>query len=117
MSLQEQKTVLIIDENPLHMTMLSGRLRGSGFETLFVESGAKALPKAKQAAPDIILLDVLLPDMDGFEVCRALKTDPTTKNIPVIFISALTSPADKIKGFKLGAVDYLTKPLQAEERL
>jgi signal transduction histidine kinase len=84
---------------------------------MIARSGPSALQKAQYAPPDLILLDVLMPDMDGFETCQRLKADEHTKDIPVIFMTSLTSPEDKVKGFEMGAVDYVTKPLHQEEVL
>ncbi len=111
-----KKSVLIVDDTPGSLAILVEYLRGSGFETLVAESGEAALEQTDQKQPDIILLDVLMPGgIDGFETCRRLKADPTTKNIPVIFTTGLANPVDKLKGLKLGAVDYIIKPLQCEE--
>ena len=80
-------------------------------------NGRKALEFVKKKPPDIILLDIMMPEMDGLEVCRQLKREETTRDIPVIFISALTETADKLKGFHAGGVDYITKPFHKEEVL
>ncbi len=92
-------------------------LRGFGFNVLVAEDGESALAQANHARPDVILLETVMAGSDGFEICHRLKANEETKNIPVIFISALSHPVDKIKAFTAGAVDYITKPLQCEEVL
>jgi len=115
-NVSRDKTILMI-ANPNNWGLLFDYLVGSGFGVKIALKGEKALPKARDFQPDIILLDVLLPGIDGFETCRLLKAQEPTKNIPVIFIDARNSPVDKMRGFSLGAVDYITKPLQSEEML
>ncbi|MCZ0900324.1 response regulator, partial [Microcoleus sp. HI-ES] len=88
-----------------------------GFKVLVARDGQSALQKVEYAAPDLILLDVLMPGIDGFETCRRLKANDSTRDIPVIFMTALADTVDKVKGLSLGAVDYITKPLQHEEVL
>ncbi len=112
-----QNTILVVDDAPTNMKMLFRLLGARGYKVLTAQDGETAMEKARNAKPDLILLDVMMPGMDGFEVCRRLKNDPKVRDIPVIFMTALTDKADKIKGFKRGAVDYVTKPLQMEEVL
>ena len=112
---QAKSTILIIDDNATNLGVLTGYLRGHGFELMIARNGADGIAKARLGQPDLILLDVMMPDLDGFEVCRRLKADTATNEIPVIFITALDSVEDKVKGFAAGGVDYLTKPLQKEE--
>jgi len=112
-----QYTILIVDDNPANLGLLTDYLRGHHFRILVARNGQSALSKLEYVKPDIILLDVMMPDIDGFETCRRLKADPTTKDIPVIFMTALSESSDKVKAFKLGASDYVTKPLQYEEVL
>jgi signal transduction histidine kinase len=88
-----------------------------GFKVLVAQEGTRAIQKAKYAKPDLILLDVMMPGINGFETCQLLKTDEETREIPVIFMTALADTVDKVKGFKLGAADYITKPIQHEEVL
>ncbi len=114
---EKQDTILIVDDNPTNLGVLFDYLRGAGFKVLIAEDGNGALQRAKYAEPDIILLDVLMPGIDGFETCRQLKQNDKTRDIPVIFMTALTETVDKVKGFQLGAVDYVTKPLQYDEVL
>jgi len=92
-------------------------LTQTGFKVLVAKEGKAALKKAEYAHPDLILLDVMMPGMDGFEVCRILKSQESTQDIPVVFMTALSDTVDKVKGFSLGAVDYITKPIQHEEAL
>lgn len=107
---QEKNTVLIVDDAPENITVLGALLR-SDYTVRIATSGEKALQIINSDnAPDLILLDVMMPGMDGYEVCTQIKANPLTKNIPVIFITAKTSEADEVKGFELGAVDYITKP-------
>ncbi len=109
--------VLVIDDNTTNIDVIASYLQRTGFETIVARNGKMGLKRAKFSQPDLILLDVMMPDIDGFETCRRLKLDNDTKNIPVIFITALSSVEDKIKGFAVGGVDYITKPLQQEEVL
>ncbi|ALF53295.1 response regulator receiver protein [Nostoc piscinale CENA21] len=110
--------VLVVDDNPNNLQVLSSFLDESSFEVWAVRSGEKALQKLNNNnLPDLILLDVMMPGMDGFETCQHLKNDPRSENIPVIFMTALSETADKVKGLRLGAVDYITKPFQHEEVL
>jgi two-component system sensor histidine kinase/response regulator len=107
--------ILIVDDAPANLELLAEMLRTRGYEPRPVTSGAQALATAQADPPDLILLDVRMPEMDGFEVCARLKADERLKEIPVIFITALTETEDKVKAFSLGAVDYLSKPFQVEE--
>ncbi len=109
--------VLIVDDTPANLRLLAGILGEAGYQVRPVRDGRMALSAAQSNLPDIILLDIMMPEMDGYEVCRQLKADEKTKDIPVIFISALDDVHDKVKSFSLGAVDYVTKPFQTEEVL
>lgn len=113
----EQNTILAVDDNPANLGLLSDFLYGVGFEVLTARSGAVAIKRAQYTQPDLILLDVMMPEMDGFEVCRQLKANPDTATIPIIFMTALADVSNKSKGFELGAVDYITKPFHQEEVL
>jgi light-regulated signal transduction histidine kinase (bacteriophytochrome) len=113
----EKGTILIVDDTPTNLEVLFDFLSNAGFRVLFAEDGESALEKAHYALPDLILLDILMPGIDGFETCRRLKQSESTQAIPVIFLTALTETVDKVKGFSLGAVDFITKPLQYEEVL
>ena len=109
--------VLAVDDNPANLGLLFDVLDDSGFEVLVAQSGESALKRAEATLPEIVLLDIMMPDIDGFETCRRLKANEATRHIPVIFMTAVTGTADKVKGFELGAVDYITKPIQPEEVL
>lgn len=111
----ETGTILVVDDTPTNLEVLFDFLNEAGFKVLFAEDGESALAKASYATPDLILLDILMPGMDGFETCRRLKANEITQSIPVIFLTALNDTVDKVKGFTLGAVDFITKPLQYEE--
>jgi signal transduction histidine kinase len=110
-------TILIIDDNPNNLGVIVDYLGEYGFEIVVAKNGEIGLKRAKILLPDLILLDVLMPGIDGFETCSRLKADEKTCDIPVIFMTALDSPEDKIKGFEAGGVDYITKPIQHEEVL
>ncbi len=108
-------TILIIDDTLANLGVLAGYLEDCGFEIMVAQDGESGLEKAHYTQPDLILLDVLMPGIDGFETCRRLKASEITKDIPVIFMTSLTRTEDKLKGFDVGAVDYVTKPLQQQE--
>lgn len=114
---QNKSIVLIVDDTPTNLEVLHQLLDGNGHEVLVAIDGESALSQAAYARPDIILLDVMMPGWDGFETCRRLKESEATRDIPVIFMTALSETVDKVRGFGLGAVDYITKPLQHEEVL
>ena len=108
---KNKPTLLLVDDAPNNIILLNDIFRDE-FKIRAAPNGAKALHLAQQEPkPDLILLDIMMPDMDGFEVCRRLKADPATAAIPVIFISAISEEADEIKGFELGAVDFIAKPI------
>jgi signal transduction histidine kinase len=109
--------LLIVDDTPENLQILSATLSERGYKVRGVVKGKMALRAAKSAPPDLILLDIRMPEMDGYEVCAKLKADPKTCEIPVIFISALDEVLDKIKAFAVGGVDYITKPFQVAEVL
>jgi signal transduction histidine kinase len=113
----QKGTLLIVDDISANLSILSDFLGESGFKVLVAQDGHRALKKAEHVHPDLILLDVMMPGMDGFETCRQLKSQPNTKDIPIIFMTALADTVDKVKGFALGASDYITKPIQQEEVL
>jgi signal transduction histidine kinase len=110
-------SILIVDDNPNNLGVLSDFLGDVGYEILVARDGESALQKVHYAAPDLILLDVMMPGIDGFETCRQIKAQPTTHDLPIIFMTALSDSTDKVKGLSLGAVDYITKPFQQEEVL
>jgi len=107
--------ILIADDNPINLKVLKSILEGKGYEVTSAMDGAEALLGIQQAPPDLVILDIHMPKMDGLQVIDALKKDPALKSIPVIFISALSDPADKVLGFQKGAVDYIEKPFSGQE--
>ncbi len=109
--------ILIVDDVPENLQVLAGHLSGAGYEVMPATSGSKALHFARARVPDLILLDISMPEMDGFEVCRCLKNLPELSNIPVLFITARTASEDVVRGFDAGGVDYITKPFNSTELL
>ncbi len=107
--------ILIVDDIPANLKILDGILKGDGYKVRPVPNGLLALQAAEKEKPDLILLDIMMPDMDGYEVCSKLKENPALMDVPVIFISALNDTQDIVKAFTSGGVDYITKPFQAEE--
>ena len=107
--------ILIVDDAAANLQVLAGMLKDRGYKARPVPSGKLALQAARHDPPDLILLDINMPEMNGYEVCECLKADAQLRDIPVIFISALTEPLDKVRAFRIGGVDYLTKPFQMEE--
>src|SRR5664279_962624 len=105
-----QKTILVVDDTPINIGVISGALKDT-YKTKVATNGEKALAIASgEEKPDLILLDIMMPGMDGYEVCRRLKADPNTRNIPVIFLTGQTGTEDETRGFEVGAVDYIHKP-------
>jgi PAS domain S-box-containing protein len=111
----QQSTILLVDDNPTNLQLLFGTLKGLGHKLLVAKNGEEAMEIARWARPELMLLDVMMPGMDGFETCERLKADPQTRDVAVIFLSALDDAEDKIRGLSLGAVDYIAKPFKAEE--
>jgi PAS domain S-box-containing protein len=109
--------ILAVDDTPANLHLLTRMLSEQGYKVRITPNGKLALKSVLVNPPDLILLDILMPGIDGYEVCKRLKADERTKDIPVIFISALSETFDKVKGFKVGGVDYITKPFQVEEVL
>lgn len=112
-----ERSILIVDDVSTNLQVLTRHLEARGYITLVARGGEEAIERAAFTRPDLILLDVVMPGIDGFETCRRLKLSEATRDIPVIFMTALTAIDDKVKGFRAGAVDYVTKPLNAEEVL
>lgn len=110
-------TILIVDDTPSNLSVLFDYLSGSGYKVLVAEDGETALEQVQQVRPDLIMLDVMMPGIDGYQTCERLKQSETSRDIPVIFLTSLADIQDKIKGFQVGGVDYITKPLQHEEVL
>jgi signal transduction histidine kinase len=107
--------ILIVDDNPTNLELLGQILRERSHHVRSVTSGKRALDSSKISPPDLVLLDITMPEMDGFETCRRFKADPDLALVPIIFISALDATMDKVKAFALGGEDYISKPFQAEE--
>jgi putative two-component system response regulator len=107
--------ILVVDDTPANLQLLANMLKERGYKTRPVPSGILALQAAQSDPPDVVLLDINMPQMNGFEVCERLKADEQLKDIPVIFISALNEIMDKVKAFSVGGVDYVTKPFQIDE--
>ncbi len=110
-------TILIIDDETKHLSLLFDILNEEGYKVLSTPDSRKTINIATTQHPQLILLDILMPNIDGFKVCQQLKSDPETQDIPIIFITGLTETQEQVKGFELGAVDYITKPIQCEELL
>lgn len=109
--------ILVVDDNPHNLQLLVEILIDMGYQVRPVEEGNLALRSVRQNPPDLILLDILMPELDGYQVCQQLKADANTSHIPIIFISDLNEVIDKVKAFKCGAVDFITKPFQTAEVL
>ncbi|MGK7904040.1 MAG: response regulator [Hormoscilla sp.] len=109
--------ILLVDDNPMNLKVLSEAMANSGWTILVAPNGDRAIKQAEYAKPDIILLDVMMPGIDGFETCSRLKGNPQTQEIPVIFMTALNDTENKVKGLNIGAVDYITKPFKQQEVL
>ena len=109
--------LLIVDDTLTNLHLLMELMSGQGYSVRTATSGPMALESVQVSAPDLILLDINMPQMDGYEVCRQLKANPKTKAIPVIFLSALSTTLDKVKAFEVGGIDYVTKPFHMEEIL
>jgi DNA-binding response OmpR family regulator len=109
--------ILIVDDEPANLRLLSDMLVDQGYQVRLAPSGKLALMNVRTTPPDLILLDIRMPGLSGFEVCEQLKADPQTRAIPVIFVSAMDEIEDKVKAFALGGVDYVTKPFRVEEVL
>lgn len=114
---KKDQQILIVDDMPKNIQVIGTILRGKGFLCSIAQSGRQALEIVEQNPPDLILLDIMMDDMDGFETCRCLKNKSATRDIPVIFLSGLSDTVNKVEGFKIGAVDFITKPFESEEVL
>ena len=108
-------SILVVDDVSANLQVLTGMLKARGYRVRPVPSGRLALLAARKDPPDLILLDINMPEMNGYEVCRCLKADEALRGVPVIFISALNENLDKVKAVAIGGVDYITKPFQVEE--
>ncbi len=117
MSNKKKMTILVVDDNPQNLQFVANLLSGEGYEIALAQNGLQALDYLKENKPDLILLDVMMPDMDGFQVCAKLKADMTLTQIPVIFLTARTEIENIVKGFEAGGIDYITKPFNSTELL
>ena len=117
MSSEDKSTILVVDDNPDNVSLLVDYLGHHHLKVLVARDGESAIRQVKFAKPDIILLDVMMPGLSGFDTCERLKKDEDTKDIPILFITALTDTIEKVKGLRIGAVDFVTKPIQHEEVL
>ena len=111
------KTILVVDDSPTERYFLTDLLRKNGFEIVAAETGEDGVAKAKQEKPDLILMDVVMPGLNGFQATRMLSRDPSTKAIPVIMCTTKNQETDRVWGLRQGAIDYLVKPIVAEELL
>ena len=116
-TLPNSATVLVVDDNPVNLKLLNHTLSSAGYKVKMEVNGLNVIPQVKNSMPDLILLDIMLPNISGFEICEQLQADTLTQSIPIIFMTALSDTVDKVKGLSLGAVDYITKPFQKEELL
>ena len=117
MNLQNKPLILVVDDTPQNIQVLGNILYNKGYNVAIASSGAGALQSVKNKTPDLILLDIQMPEMDGFEVCVILKSQFETKEIPVIFLTASTETENILKGFEVGAIDFITKPFNSAELL
>ncbi|MEG3971066.1 response regulator [Microcoleus sp. T2B6] len=116
-SMSQENTILVVDDTPTNLQVLFDLLSEQGYRVAIAKNGETALQRVQSSEPNLILLDVMMPGIDGFETCQRLKANPATRDIPVIFMTALSDSVDQVKGLSLGAVDYITKPIQHEEVL
>lgn len=110
-----KEELLIVDDNPENLKVLGDMLRNEGYSVRAAKNGSQALASIESSEPDLLLLDVHMPEMDGFELCRIIRAKPQFKSLPIIFISALDDSFNKVQGFEAGGNDYMTKPFDLEE--
>jgi putative two-component system response regulator len=115
MTTTDTRTVLLVDDEPSNLRLLQMLLKAEGYSTLLAENGAEALALTEKQKPDIILLDIMMPDMDGFEVARRLKAGPDTRNIPIIMVTSLGDRGSRLKALEMGAEEFLNKPVDRAE--
>lgn len=113
----KSQSILIVDDNISILSFLSASLRDHGYDIITAANGSLAVEAARDNMPDLILLDINMPEMDGYEACKIIKSDKHTKEIPIIFISTQGEKFNKLKAFEVGAIDYITKPILIEETL
>src|SRR5512141_186006 len=111
----EPPSILLVDDSPDELRLLSDMLRAGRFRLIVASDGRQGYQRAVSRLPDLILMDVSMPELDGFTACRLLKADPATRHIPVIFLTAKNAPEERLNGFRLGGIDYVSKPFLAEE--
>jgi two-component system, NtrC family, sensor kinase len=116
-AIPQESTILVVDDTPTNLQVLFDLLSEQSYRVAIAKNGETALQRLRSYLPDLILLDVMMPGIDGFETCQRLKAEPATRDIPVMFMTALSDSVDKVKGLNLGAIDYITKPIQHEEVL
>jgi signal transduction histidine kinase len=114
---ESPKHILIVDDKPVNLKVLAQTLSNANYDIALANNGSTAIQMSLDDPPELILLDILMPEMDGFETCEKIKSHPRTKDIPIIFMSALSETINKVKGLSLGAVDYITKPFETDEVL
>jgi two-component system cell cycle response regulator len=114
---EKPPTILVADDEPINRSLIKRRLEREGYRVFIAENGREAVEMARQSLPDLVILDVMMPEMDGLEACRLIKEDVTTHDLPVIFLSARDETEMKVNGLGLGANDYISKPFKAEELL
>ena len=112
-----KQKILVVDDEPEAVELVEFNLKQAGYAVTTAEDGAEALKKARTQSPDLIVLDVMLPEMDGFEICKALRLDPATRRMPILMLTAKAGEIDRVLGLELGADDYLTKPYSPRELL
>jgi DNA-binding response OmpR family regulator len=110
-----KQKILVVDDEPEAVELVEFNLKQSGYAVMTAADGAEALKKAKSQSPDLIVLDVMLPEMDGFEICKTLRLDPATARVPILMLTAKAAEIDRVLGLELGADDYLTKPFSPRE--
>ncbi len=111
------ETILVVDDSPTELSLIADALTGKGYRLVTAADGDEALEKAQEIHPSLILLDVILPKKNGFQVCRQLKTAPDTKEIPIVLVTSKSQDSDRFWGIKQGADDYITKPFGAQDLL
>ncbi|MCP4756754.1 MAG: response regulator [Proteobacteria bacterium] len=117
MGVAQKPLILIVDDNPQNIQVLGNTIQEEGYEVAFALNGSQALDFLGKEMPDLILLDIMMPEMDGYTVCETIKANHSIKNIPVIFLTAKQETEDIVRGFEVGAVDYVTKPFNPVELL